>query len=143
MKKFGIIILLGLGILAAYWVAYGVNPIKKMFGSAATPETPETPAAIGSESNNKPSPYAQPSTGSFLKSPATGKDFRGFPLSIGSTGEYVKAIQKALNDRFGSNLVVDGIFGSKTAKALGAHGFNADAVYYKHYNEIVGSQFFS
>jgi len=56
----------------------------------------------------------------------------------GSTGEYVKNVQSALNKRFGSALVVDGIYGTKTQRALSAHGFQP-TIYYKHYAEILGS----
>lgn len=123
MKKYLILALLVAGVFASYWVAFG-NPFKK---AVAEPETP------GDETGS----VAQASE----KIPATGKDTRGFPLSQGSTGEYVKMLQTALNSRYGSNLVVDGIFGLKTAKAVGAHGFNAEAIYYNHFNQILGYQY--
>ena len=147
MKKYLVILGLAAGVFVAYWVAFGVNPLKKIFGGSATdtsdtPASPATPASSSAATNTGTiSPNAPASQSSFTKSEAPKKDSRGFPLSTGSTGEYVKMIQKALNDRFGSNLVVDGIFGTKTAKALGAHGFNADAIYYKHFNEILGYQY--
>ncbi len=145
MKKYLIPVLLIAGIFAAYWIAYGINPLKKIFGGSGTDSNADTPAPEettgAADSTGKVSPNAQPSQSSFLKSPAPTKDSRGFPLSIGSTGEYVKMIQTALNDRFGCNLTLDGIFGQKTAKALSANGYNADAIYYKHFNEIVGYQY--
>lgn len=49
----------------------------------------------------------------------------GFPLKYGSTGKYVKALQRWLNTKkadgianFGANLVIDGKFGDKTLSAL-------------------------
>lgn len=128
MKKLLIPILLILAIIAAYWVAYGVNPIKKMF-SASVPEPVEGQTV----------PTATVSAGGNFKPAATvTQDAYGFPLSIGSTGQYVKNLQSALNTRFGSELVVDGIFGIKTARALSAHGYNPDAIYWKHYYDILG-----
>lgn len=41
----------------------------------------------------------------------------GFPLSMGSTGSYVRQLQVALNNA-GQSISVDGIFGSQTEKAL-------------------------
>lgn len=128
MKKLIIPILLILAIIAAYWVAYGVNPIKKMF-SASVPEPVE----------GQPIAAATVSAGGNFKPAATvTQDANGFPLSIGSTGQYVKNLQAALNTRFGSELVVDGIFGIKTARALSAHGYNPDAIYWKHYYDVLG-----
>ena len=127
MKKYLIIATLVVGVFAAYWVAFG-NPFKK-----GEPE-PETP---GTEPGTETIP-AQPAAAA--QAPGT-KDKKGFPLSVGSSGQYVEMIQNALNSRFGSNLVIDGKLGSKTAKALGAHGFNAEAIYYNHFNQIVGYQY--
>lgn len=49
----------------------------------------------------------------------------GFPLRYGSSGKYVKSLQRWLNAKkaegvanFGANLVVDGKFGDKTLSAL-------------------------
>lgn len=49
----------------------------------------------------------------------------GFPLSYGSSGKYVRALQRWLNAKkaegvanFGANLIVDGKFGDKTLTAL-------------------------
>jgi hypothetical protein len=142
MKKFLIPILLIVGIIGAYWVAFG-NPIKKIFpGAGSGKDSSDTPApVVDPVEPGKVSPHAPAAQTSFLKNPVPGKDSRGFPLSIGSHGQYVEIIQKALNERFGSNLVVDGVFGTKTAKALSTHGYNPDAIYYKHFNEIVGFQY--
>ncbi len=133
MKKITIIVLLIVGILAAYWVAFGVNPVKKLLGGSATGENSDTSGnipdtAAGTTSQN----------GAFVQSAPVIKDTNGFPLSKGSSGKYVSMIQTALNQRYGSELVVDGEFGSKTYKALSAHGFNPEAIYYKHFNSIVG-----
>ncbi len=126
MKKLLIPALLLIGIFAAYWAAFG-NPITKIFGTKS-PDVP--PAKVAGSVSTK--------TGSFLPSPEIVQDKNGFPLMAGSRGDYVKQLQQALNDRYGSELVIDGVFGTKTAKALSAHGFNPSAIYYKHYNEILG-----
>lgn len=42
----------------------------------------------------------------------------GFPLQTGSRGENVKTLQRTLNSKINAGLVVDGIFGAKTAAAL-------------------------
>ena len=47
-----------------------------------------------------------------------------FPLKIGSRGDIVKALQKALNKKFTSGLEVDGIFGRKTKAALVKAGYS-------------------
>jgi LPXTG-motif cell wall-anchored protein len=41
-----------------------------------------------------------------------------FPLQIGSRGENVKKLQTYLNQKVNAGLVVDGIFGAKTAEAV-------------------------
>jgi len=132
MKKFIIPLLLIVGIFAAYWAAFGKMPFSNIFGSKDS-GTDKSKDSDTTKATSTTSPG-----GSFIIPPKTTKDAHGFPLSIGSTGEYVKKIQNALNTRFGSELVVDGIFGTKTAKALSAHGFNPDAIYWKHYYEILG-----
>ena len=129
MKKTLIILGLIVAVLVAYWVAYGVNPVKKLIGGYSTNENNDTP--VETETVKSPG-------GSFNIPAEPTKDAYGFPLSIGSTGEYVRKMQQALNENYGSELVVDGIFGTKTAKALSAHGFNPDAIYWKHYYKILG-----
>ena len=39
-------------------------------------------------------------------------------VKLGSTGEYVISVQRTLNIAIDANLVVDGIFGSETEKAV-------------------------
>jgi peptidoglycan hydrolase-like protein with peptidoglycan-binding domain len=140
MKKFLIPILLIVGIIGAYWVAYG-NPIDKIFKRSNPDQPDDTSTGSVPADSASVSPNSTAAQSSFMKQPVPGKDAKGFPLSVGSRGQYVEIIQKALNERFGSNLVVDGVFGTKTAKALSTHGYNPDAIYYKHFNEIVGFQY--
>ena len=66
----------------------------------------------------------------------TVRDANGFPVMYGDRGNLVAAIQEGLNLKFGSSLIVDGIFGRKTLKALSVHGYN-DAVSNAQYLEIV------
>lgn len=133
MKKTFIILGLFVAVLAAYWIAYGVNPVKKLIGSTGSPTDADKLADNLQSTETTKSPG-----GAFNIPAATAKDAYGFPLSIGSTGEYVRKMQQALNANYGSELVVDGIFGTKTAKALSAHGFNPDAIYWSHYYKILG-----
>lgn len=141
MKKIWIIILLAVAVFAAYWAAYGINPIKKLFGSS----TEENSGAQNKTPNSgsPETPTVGSVNGSFIPSSTVTQDKNGFPLMQGSKGKYVEMLQKALNDRYGSDLVVDGIFGTKTAKALSAHGFNPDAIYYKHFNQVLGYTYWS
>lgn len=129
MKKLLIPILLILALIAAYWVAFG-NPFFKIFG-------PSVPSPVAEPVEAQTGTTTSPG-GNFKPTTAPVKDASGFPLSIGSTGQYVKNLQTALNSRFGSELVVDGIFGTKTAKALSSHGYNPDAIYWKHYYDVLG-----
>jgi hypothetical protein len=41
-----------------------------------------------------------------------------FPLQIGSRGENVKKVQTFLNQKINAGLIVDGVFGAKTAAAV-------------------------
>lgn len=41
-----------------------------------------------------------------------------YPIKTGARGEYIKYLQKGLNSAYGAGLVVDGIYGTKTASAL-------------------------
>jgi hypothetical protein len=143
MKKVVITLVILGGICAAWVIAFpNSNPFKKWFsktddGSTASGKNTTTGTAqpvSTTTATSTGSPFIQSNT-------AVTKDSRGFPLSVGSTGKYVSMIQEALNKRFGSSLAVDGILGSKTAKALSANGFNPDAIYYKHFNDIVGYQY--
>lgn len=47
-----------------------------------------------------------------------------FPLQIGSVGHNVEVLQAALNKLSGSNLTIDGVFGSKTKDKVMAAGPN-------------------
>lgn len=131
MKKSLIIIAAVLLIVAAAW--YYMNPGKNILVS------------LGIKKGAQPLPTDQESIKKLSDTQtvsAEGKvvqDERGFPLMPGSRNEYVKNIQAALNDRYGSSLVVDGIYGPKTQRALSAHGYQS-TVYYKHYFEILGIQ---
>jgi peptidoglycan hydrolase-like protein with peptidoglycan-binding domain len=133
MKK-ALIILAVLAAAAAAWIVAfpGKNPFKNLFGKSATAGTP-IPVTTAQPINT-----GTTVNGAFQTQPVTKPDALGFPLRQGSTGTYVKAMQAALNDRFGSSLVVDGIFGPKTYKAVSANGFNADAVSYQEYQMILG-----
>lgn len=124
MKKYIVIISLILVAVAAYVYSFGRHP-ELVSG-------PQEPAADGPGATN------EVSAGSFRKPAPINQDANGFPLMIGSSNSFVAQMQTALNRRFGSDLVIDGVFGSKTAKALSAHGFNPDAIYYKHYYQIIG-----
>jgi hypothetical protein len=130
MKKPLIIIGLLVAILAAYWYAFG-NPVKKIFGTAGTGTN------SGTSANNTTTPGTSPG-GNFHNTADVVQDANGFPLMVGSNNTYVSEIQTALNNRFGSDLTVDGVFGEKTRKALSAHGFTPP-IYYKHYHEILGA----
>lgn len=44
-----------------------------------------------------------------------------FPLKVGSYGKQVQDVQKALNAKYGTNLVTDGKFGEGTVEALCKH----------------------
>lgn len=131
MKKTIMII----SVLAAAFTAWIVifpdkNPLKKLLKKPGdTPAQNPASQPINTGANNP---------GSFMPPAPDTKDLAGFPLSQGSRGAYVSAMQAALNNRFGSALVVDGIFGPKTYKAISANGFNADSVTYKTYLEILG-----
>jgi len=126
MKKILIPVLLLIGIFAAYWAAFG-NPIDKIFSpKAADPVVPANASTTKSAG------------GSFTIAPKIVKDSQGFPLMEGDKNSFVLKLQRALNLRFGSELELDGVFGTKTAKALSAHGFTT-VVYHKHYDEIIGA----
>jgi hypothetical protein len=131
MKKALIIISVLIAGLIAWVVAFpSKNPVKKLFAGN------DEPAAPGSNMITLPTPGEAIPTGNIQT--GTTDNMPGFPLSQGSRGEYVKNMQRALNDRFGTALVVDGIFGPKTYKAVSANGFEADAVTYAEYMEILG-----
>ena len=131
MKKALII----LSILAAAFAAFIVifpdlNPLKNLFkkGDGDNPDTGNT--------GNPPvvPPVVPPVTGTGNQS----GEFRlGFPLSKGSKGSYVSAMQTALNKKYNTSLTIDGDFGSKTYRALSVNGFNPDSVTYSDYLKII------
>lgn len=126
MKKY---LLIAAVILAAFaaWIAVfpTKNPLKKWFGKPQA--TPAPDGAI------KAQEIILPGAGTSFFPKAQQTDYPGFPLNEGSRGTYVAKLQAALNDKYGSSLVVDGIFGPKTYKAVSAQGFAADGVSYSEY----------
>lgn len=123
MKKIIIIISILLAAAAAWILAFpNKNPLKKI--AAKTP-------------GNQPISTNETIPGSFLPISGT-TDMAGFPMSQGARGQLVKALQSALNNKYGSGLVVDGIFGPKTYKALSSNGYNADSLSYKEYLRLIG-----
>lgn len=136
MKKALIILTILFAMLAAWIVAFPQkNPFKTLFSKD---KQPATPGAIPITTAPQAIKTGSQSPGSFLPQTPISQDLLGFPLMQGSTGVYVRNMQAGLNDRFGSDLVLDGIFGPKTYKAISANNFNADAVSYQEYKEIVG-----
>lgn len=133
MKKTFIIIIAILLILAAAWYYFypGVN-FFEWIGLKKKAAPGEGATLIPEDVTTKPV-----NNGSFVTAAQVVQDKNGFPLMPGSRNSYVAQVQQALNDRFGSSLVVDGIYGPKTQKALSAHGFQS-TIYYKHYYEIIG-----
>ena len=137
MKKALIILTILFAMLAAWIVAFPQkNPFKNLFSKDSQPDnTPDKTPVVTSP---QPINTGSQSPGSFLPQTPIQQNLLGFPLMQGSTGVYVRNMQAGLNDRFGSDLVLDGIFGTKTYKAVSSHGFNADAVSYSEYKQIVG-----
>jgi peptidoglycan hydrolase-like protein with peptidoglycan-binding domain len=136
MKKSLIILAVLMTALAAWLVAFpGKNPFKGLIKKAGT-----TPIAINPVLPNPLQPIQTDNvpTGAFNPPPAVTDLMPGFPLSQGSRGTYVSRMQEALNNRYGSSLAVDGIFGPKTYKAVSSNGFNADAVTYNTWKQILG-----
>lgn len=136
MKKKIIITLSILVALVAAWLVLfpGKAPWKMFRKTTTLPETPEPTLAPSEE----PKATGAKSPTGFISAAKPAQDTNGFPLQLGSRNDYVKNMQEALNKRFGSELVVDGIYGAKTEKVLKAHGYNNGVIYYKHYFEIVG-----
>ena len=64
-----------------------------------------------------------------------------FPIKEGDRSESIRIMQQALNSRWGSTLVLDGIYGPKTRQSLSAHGFNT-SVSYAEYLEVIGTNYF-
>ena len=133
MKKAVLIISLLAAAFAAFIVIFpDKNPLKKWLKRpAADPLTPATdPLTPGTTATDTrmPTPKSQPAADSYRL---------GFPLRQGSKGTYVAAIQAALNKKYFTNLVVDGIFGPKTYRALSVNGFNPDNVTFADYQKLI------
>jgi len=62
----------------------------------------------------------------------------GFPLQSGSRGENVKRVQAFLNQKLNAGLVVDGIFGPNTLKALKALNGNS-SVSESEFKQYIGT----
>lgn len=130
MKKAIIII----SILAAAFAAFIVifpdkNPLKKWLTKSHTdPLNPKTPLTTGTTATDTRMPERVTNSEQYRL---------GFPLTKGSKGTYVMALQAALNKKYYTNLVVDGIFGAKTYRALSVNGFNPDAVTFADYQKII------
>lgn len=145
MKSIKWILLLAVAALAAYMIAFP-DKWRGWFGlSTSTGTSTGTGAGTvavvgGSTAVNSSTPISGTNTyaSSFADKANVVKDINGFPLVQGDTGDKVKVLQAALNRNWGSALVVDGIFGPKTYKAISANGFNADALSLKEYYQITG-----
>ena len=126
--------------VAAWIVAFpNKNPIKKVFAKPSTGGGATVPSSITPAQPVNAIKTGRSYPGSFVPQiPVDSSGKVGFPLMQGSTGQYVRNVQRALNERYGSTLVVDGIFGPKTYKALSSHNFNADALNYQEYLILLG-----
>ncbi len=139
MKKTLIIIALILLILAAIY--FYVSPGKNVLEIVGLKKPVLDPAQLPAPAKAEDLTTKTPTEGSFVTQAPIVKDYNGFPLVEGDgydkPNQSVKDIQKALNDIHGTTLVIDGIFGPKTAKALNVHGF-PDTIYLEDYYEILG-----
>jgi len=124
-------------ILIAAAVYFYYYPSKNILEVLGIKKPAIVPGITGATTGLEDLTTKTPISGSFVKQAAIVQDANGFPLMPGSSNGYVKKVQQALNDRFGSELVVDGIYGTKTEKALSAHGFQS-TIYYAHYYNILG-----
>jgi len=100
-KKIMVLVIMILAVTAGVW--YFIRRRKtaeKPSGEISLP--PTSPPAGGGKSN----------TG--IKTP---EGAGAFPLTTGSKGTYVTALQQLLKDK-GQNIAVDGVFGPKTKAAL-------------------------
>ena len=140
MKKTVIIVVAVLLIAVA--VFYYTNPGKNILEAVGLKKAGTDPVP-GTSAVKEDVTGATPNNGGFVITKPITRDSNGFPLQQGISGsifspdQSVKEIQKYLNERYGSNLKVDGIYGPKTAKALNIHGFPA-LVYLEDYYEILG-----
>lgn len=140
MKNFKIILLVFVATAIAYLIAFPDNAIKKLFSKSGSSSEGDIIEAAGSTAVNSAQPASSSNTmpSSFLPQANLVKDANGFPLVKGDTGDNVAALQRALNDRYGTSLDVDGIFGRLTYRAISSNGYNADAVSYAEYLQILG-----
>ncbi|MDB4584660.1 peptidoglycan-binding protein [Draconibacterium sp.] len=134
MKKSLLILTIVLVAVLGWLLAFPEkNPFKGLLQKKSiTPANPLAPNAaqpIPTGETTHPSVFHPP----LISTP----DKPGFPLTMGSRGQYVKELQAGLNMNYGSALDVDGIFGIKTYRAVSSHGFNADAVSYSDYLTII------
>ena len=132
MKKGLLILAIAFAALSAWMLAFpNKNPLKKLFGNNTGYGAGSASVADqlpGNKTNNAFGVNSQSNSSVFSPVPPPVKDAYGFPITMGDRGAYVSQIQNGLNVHYGSDLDVDGIFGTKTYKALSSHGFNADAV---------------
>nr|WP_319570250.1 hypothetical protein [uncultured Draconibacterium sp.] len=136
MKKGLFIIAIVVSAIAAWMIAFpDKNPFKNLFKKANPNNSGASDPLIKVNAAFNTNPSVYPSRFN-VPAPPT-QDSYGFPLMKGSRGEYVTALQSGLNDNFGSDLEIDGIFGQKTYNTLSAHGFNADAISRTEYLKII------
>ena len=105
-SKTGLYLGIGIGILAIGGLVFFLIKRKKKKGNLGIPDTPASTSS-GSGSGSGSGSYSAPTYN------------QNFPLNVGSRGNRVKNVQAYLNSTKGKyGLVVDGIYGSKTADAL-------------------------
>jgi hypothetical protein len=131
--------IIGAGVLlllaAAYYYFFPGRNLLEVVGVKKPAE--QLPTAVREDMTTKTA-----TDGSFIKASPIVKDSNGFPLiqgdgSLFKPNKSVKEIQQAINEKYGSSLKLDGIYGPKTAAALNVHGFPA-VVYLEDYYEILG-----
>ena len=140
MKKTFIIIALVLLIAAAAY--FYITPGQNVLEVVGLKKPAVDPAAGATAAVKDDMTKSTATDGNFVKQPAIVKDLAGFPLvegdgSMFSPNKSVKEIQQALNERHGTSLKIDGVFGPKTAKALNVHGY-PQVIYLDDYLEIRG-----
>lgn len=129
-KKVFIILASLVAIVAAWLVIFpGRNPLTVLKAKTTDPAQKPSTATPGIVQNGAFAP----------NDPAQGQP-AGFPIypDVHTSRKDIAGIQMAMNDFFGSNLVVDGYFGPKTLAALKAYGFAAnDFITYDEYTLIL------
>lgn len=141
MKKTAIIVVAV--ILIALAVYYYMNPGGSILESVGL-KKPAVDPLLNSSATKENMAGQTPTNGGFVVAKPISQDANGIPLMEGKSGSFlkpdnlVKNVQKALNEKHGTTLKVDGIFGPKTAKALNVHGF-ASVIYLEDYYEILGA----